>query len=219
MPDQITQELKAFGYELPEDLNRCISFHGHLCPGLLHGYVVARHAARTLGVDPSLDEEVVTICENSSCAVDAMQVLLGTTIGKGNLQFKNHGKMVFTIFSRDTERAIRYSRQGYYSYKGEHRDEFRKLEQLHNSGNITRGEKRRKKMLQALDLIGRPIEELFRVQEVDVPVPEFARIEHSVRCAQCGELTMESRMVTGDDGKRYCIPCAEEQGMVIGNLD
>ena len=75
----------ALGHKLPEDLKRCIAFHGHLCPGLVYGYLVAKEAVRLLGLRRSQDEEVVVISENDTCAVDALQVLLGTTTGKGNL--------------------------------------------------------------------------------------------------------------------------------------
>ena len=75
----------APGHKLPEDLKRCIAFHGHLCPGLVYGYLIAKKAVRLLGLRRSQDEEVVVISENDTCAVDALQVLLGTTTGKGNL--------------------------------------------------------------------------------------------------------------------------------------
>ena len=29
-------------FELPEDLKKCVDFHGHLCPGLVYGYLVAK---------------------------------------------------------------------------------------------------------------------------------------------------------------------------------
>jgi len=83
--------------ELPEDLEGCVLFHGHLCPGLVYGYLVAKEATRLLGLDRSRDEEVVAISENDTCAIDALQLLLGTTMGKGNLILRNFGKNVFTV--------------------------------------------------------------------------------------------------------------------------
>ena len=71
--------------KLPDDLNTCIEFHGHLCPGLVYGYLVGKEAIKLLHLKRSKDEEIVAISENDSCAVDALQVLLGTSIGKGNL--------------------------------------------------------------------------------------------------------------------------------------
>ena len=81
---------------LPEDLRYCIAFHGHLCPGLVYGYIVAKGAMDLLGIERAEDEEIVVISENDTCAVDALQVLLGTTTGKGNLILKDYGKNAFT---------------------------------------------------------------------------------------------------------------------------
>ena len=65
------------------------------------GWRAARAASEWLGVKSSGDEELVTIAENNSCSVDAFQYMLSTTFGKGNLVFKDHGKQVFTVISRE----------------------------------------------------------------------------------------------------------------------
>ncbi len=36
------KESKNIEFQLPEDLKKCIEFHGHLCPGLIYGYMVAK---------------------------------------------------------------------------------------------------------------------------------------------------------------------------------
>ncbi|MGC8781549.1 MAG: FmdE family protein, partial [Anaerolineae bacterium] len=60
-------------------LEEAIRFHGHFCPGLLIGYRAAQIALRELGVERVADEELVAICENDACGVDAVQVLTGCT--------------------------------------------------------------------------------------------------------------------------------------------
>src|SRR5680860_1879553 len=92
---------------LPADLQRAVDFHGHVCPGLVIGYRAAKAAAHALQVETSGDEELILIAENDSCSVDAFQVLLSTTFGKGNLYFRDHGKQVFTVGDRHSERAVR----------------------------------------------------------------------------------------------------------------
>ena len=72
------KESKNIEFQPPEDLKKCIEFHGHLCPGLIYGYIVAKAAMDLLKLNRSRDEEVVAISENDSCAVDALQILLGT---------------------------------------------------------------------------------------------------------------------------------------------
>ena len=75
-----------------EAWERCAAFHGHKCGGLAIGYQAARLAARLLGVSSPDDEQIVCVSENDACGVDAIQVLLGCSIGKGNLLFRMRGK-------------------------------------------------------------------------------------------------------------------------------
>jgi formylmethanofuran dehydrogenase subunit E len=198
-------------YELPEDLNRCIAFHGHLCPGLIYGYRVAKEAIERLGLDRSQDEEVVAISENDTCAVDALQVLLGTTAGKGNLIIKNYGKNAFTILNRSDKRAFRFSRKAHYRYEGENQDEFRRLEEAVAAKTATSEEQVHQKLLKSLDLISKPFAAVFSTTEVKFPEPPYAPLAPSEACARCGEMTMSTRMIETESGRRLCVPCAEAQ--------
>lgn len=65
----------------------CVQFHGHACGGLTIGYKAACYAAELLELSFSGDEQVVCIAENDACGVDAIQALLGCSIGKGNRCF------------------------------------------------------------------------------------------------------------------------------------
>lgn len=53
-----------------------------------------------------------------------------------------------------------------------------------------------------------PQEELIQVQDVQLDLPEKARIFSSVTCARCGELVMEPRARVRD-GQFVCIPCSD----------
>ena len=85
----------------------CVAFHGHSCPGLTIGYKAALYAIRLLDLSFSEDEEVVCISENDACCVDAIQIMLGCTAGKGNLLFHMTGKMAFTFLNRETGKSVR----------------------------------------------------------------------------------------------------------------
>ena len=91
--------------KMPDDLKSCVEFHGHICPGLIYGYQVAKEAMKLMNLTRAIDEEVVAICENDSCAVDALQVMLGTVAGKGNLIIKNFGKNAYTVLNRSKRQA------------------------------------------------------------------------------------------------------------------
>jgi len=188
-------------------------FHGHTCPGLALGYRVAILALDKLG-DRAVDEELVAIVENNSCAVDAVQVITGCTLGKGNLIFRDYGKQVYTFLkrpSRDrggkTTDAVRISvkwkpgeetdREKYMwnrYMKGDRSDEV--MKEVHR-----RKTKKIKAILNAKD------RELFRVTKEKMKIPCEAQILPSITCALCGEKVMESKARV-KAGSIVCIPCS-----------
>jgi formylmethanofuran dehydrogenase subunit E len=174
----------------------------------VYGYLVAKEASQLLGLLRSADEEVVAVSENDTCAVDALQVLLGTTIGKGNLIIKDYGKNVFTVINRSDKRAYRFSRKSYYKYEGEHREEFGRLEAAVAAGNANTKQRMRQKLLKSLDLLSKPFDRVFSTTEVKLPEQPYAPLAPSEACAQCGEMTMSTKMVETNNSRRLCIPCA-----------
>jgi formylmethanofuran dehydrogenase subunit E len=202
------KENKNIEFQSPEDLKKCIEFHGHLCPGLVYGYKVAKRAMDLLNLNRSRDEEIVAICENDSCAVDALQILLGTSIGKGNLILKDYGKNVYTILKRQNKKAYRFSRKKHYQYQGTPKDEFVRLDAAISSGTATDKDKQRHKLLKSEDLLNKPFDDIFHTEKVDCDIPPYAPLARSKACAVCGEMTMSTKMVEKEDGEHLCIPCA-----------
>jgi formylmethanofuran dehydrogenase subunit E len=196
--------------ELPADLKKCVDFHGHLCPGLVYGYLVAKEAIKLLELKRSRDEEVVAISENDSCAVDALQILLGTSTGKGNLILKDYGKNAYTILNRSKKRAYRFSRDKSYRYRGERQEEYNRLDAAFSSGAATDKDKRRLKMLKTSDLLSRPFDDVFTSKEIDFIMPPYAPLARSEACVKCGEMTMSTKMVASEDDQLVCIPCSRE---------
>jgi formylmethanofuran dehydrogenase subunit E len=201
------KETQSIKFNLPEDLKKCIEFHGHLCPGLVYGYLVAKEAMSLLKLERSKDEEVVVVSENDSCAVDALQILIGASTGKGNLILKDYGKNAYTILNRSDQRAYRFSRKKHYRYKGEAKEEFSRLDAAISSGTATEKEKRRHKKLKSKDLLSKSFGDVFFTEKVRFIMPPYAPLARSEACATCGEMTMSTKMVDADDGKRVCIPC------------
>ena len=85
-----------------KDFADVVAFHGHSCGGLALGYKACELAAEKLGLHFSEDEEIVAFTETDSCTVDAIQVLLGCTAGKGNLFVNNWGKTAFSFAATTT---------------------------------------------------------------------------------------------------------------------
>lgn len=196
--------------KIPDDLKRCIQFHGHICPGLIYGYRVAREARQLMSLRRSVDEEIVAICENDSCAIDALQVLLGTVAGKGNLIIKDFGKNAYTVLSRQKRLAYRFSRKTGYDYKGKEKSEFEKLDAAVSTGTASETERKRLKKLKIDDLLARPFPEIFTTRKVRFQEPLYAPLAPSLSCALCGEMTMATKMVKLKGGRQLCIPCSEK---------
>jgi formylmethanofuran dehydrogenase subunit E len=191
--------------------SEAVKFHGHVCPGLILGYRAAARALKELALERSEDEEIVAIVENDTCAVDAIQVITGCSLGKGNLIFRDFGKQVYTFVGRDTGEAVRIAINPdfeikdldpvYYELRGkvlfgEPTDEER-AEVTRRSGIV------HKKMLSL------PDDQLLIVTRETIDIPEKARLFKSLKCADCGELVAEHRArVKG--GKIVCMPCAGE---------
>ena len=163
--------------------DQCARFHGHVCGGLTIGYKAALYAMELLELDYSGDEEVVCISENDTCGVDAIQVVLGCSIGKGNLLFHMTGKQAFSFFNRKTGKAARLVLRERPAFATKEES----FEYMQN----------------------REPEELFDVKEPVCQVPENARLFQSYSCDCCGEMTAE-HMLRLQGGKKLCLDCWKE---------
>ena len=179
-------------HEIPAELAKAVEFHGHLCPGLVMGYVASKLGLERIGVERSEDEELIAIVENDSCAVDGVQVLAGCTTGKGNLFLRDYGKMVFTFAVRPSGRAVRVCL---------------KPKTEPNIKQVPEGSQERRD-LEIQYMLQQPADELFSIREETITLPETARIHESALCKLCGEMVMETR-TRSVDGSLVCIPCAE----------
>mgnify|MGYP004693589835 CR=1 FL=1 len=159
---------------------KCAAFHGHVCPGLTIGYRAALYAIDLLGLDFSDDEQVVCIAENDACGLDAIQVILGCSVGKGNLLFHIRGKQAFSFYCRKTGKSVR-------------------LVLKEKPHAMTREE--------SFDYYHTCTDsEMFAVKETTIPLPEQARIFDSYVCECCGETT-GANWVRLSQGKKLCLDC------------
>ena len=168
-----------------ELMKKATIFHGHLCPGIAIGVLVAKYVLEH-GFERSSDEELVAVVETDNCSVDALQILLGTTYGKGNLVHNDYGKNNYKIYSRKNQKAVKLALKA----------------SVLDSKKLSRDEKIQK----LLDL---EPEDVFEIREIEYDPPMMAQIEESVPCEICGELTMDSRIM-GYQDRNICIPCYKE---------
>lgn len=162
---------------------KAAAFHGHECPGLAIGFKVCQALEEHIPTEASIDEEIVCITENDSCAVDAVQSLLGCTFGKGNLIYKPMGKMAFNFYFRDSGKSLRL----YFNADGRDMSREERLEFILNA----------------------PTAELFSFSKPVFSIPEEAKIFQSVACEECGERAREDR-IRLRNGKKLCLGCFKE---------
>ena len=162
--------------------NKCAAFHGHECGGLTIGYKAALYAIELLELKFSDDEQVVCISENDACGVDAIQVILGCSIGKGNLLFHMRGKQAFSFYNRTTGNAVRLV----LKKKPECMTREQSFDYYQNCEPC----------------------EMFDVKEAAIRLPEKARLFDSYECECCGENT-GANWIRIAGGKKLCLDCYE----------
>ena len=177
--------MSGFQVNINDLMKKATVFHGHLCPGIAIGVLAAKYALEQ-GYEHSLDEEIVAVVETDNCAVDALQILLGTTYGKGNLVHLDYGKNNYSFYNRKTQKGIRLTLK----------------HEISNYKNLSRDEKIQK-------LLELEPESVFNIREIEFNPPMMAQIEESEPCEICGELAMDNRMMNYQ-GKFMCIPCYKE---------
>ena len=159
---------------------KCAAFHGHVCGGLTIGYKAALYAMELLEMEFSEDEQIVCIAENDACGVDAIQVMLGCSIGKGNLLFHMRGKQAFSFYNRKYGKSVR-------------------LVLKPKPDGMTRE--------QSFDYYQscRP-EDMFDVKKAVIQLPEKARLFDSYTCDCCGE-SAGANWIRLSGGKKLCLDC------------
>ena len=160
----------------------CVDFHGHECGGLTIGYKASLYAIKLLELEFSQDEQVVCIAENDACGVDGIQVMLGCSIGKGNLLFHMRGKSAYSFYNRKTGKSVRLVLKP-------------KPEGMTREASFA--------YYQAC----KP-EEMFDVKETTIAVPETARLFDSYTCDCCGEITGANWIRLAGD-RKLCLDCYE----------
>ena len=190
-----------------DDFKSCAAFHGHICGGMAIGYVAAHAGMTWLKSQRALDEELVAIVETDACCVDAIQVLTGCTFGKGNLIFRDYGKMCFTFFNRASGKGVRLAMKS---------DSFqtnpRQMELFGKARAKTITETEQTELQQLMqnrtkELLEADAKDLFDMQEITEALPDKARIAPSKACAKCGEPTMETKLerLAGEMVCRGCL--------------
>jgi formylmethanofuran dehydrogenase subunit E len=174
--------------------------HGHLCPGQAVGVRMAMLGCRLIGLDePASRDQIkklIVYVEMDRCTADAVAYATGVKLGRRSLKFIDHGIMAATFVNLETSQAFRVIST----------EESRDLAEAY-APEIA------EKHARQLDAYKRmPDSVLFRVQQVDVHIPEEdlpGPTRFKATCSRCGQVVRDRREVI-KDGRSFCKPCADD---------
>lgn len=168
-----------------EDLERAISFHGHLCGGQLTGVRMARYALSYFGIeDPDTYRDLIVFVECDRCLTDAIMTVTNCHPGKRRMKCLDFGKQAATFYDIQSGKAIRMA-------------------------NIS--EKAPKNCDLRAWFAERSDSDLFKIEKVNVHITENdlpGRPRQVAQCCKCGETVTDGREVLGADGQVLCRNCA-----------
>ncbi len=166
-------------------------FHGGLCPGIVIGTRMSIAGLKKLDMNLyKRNKDLIVYLEIDRCMADAVQAITGCSLGHRSLKYLNYGKFASTFVDTSNNRAVRIST-------------------IENS-NRTPGEFEMDDMVKELSQI--PEEELFKIEEVYVEIPEedlpgFPKFK--AVCNICGEQILDKRELT-INGDKVCHSCANK---------
>ncbi|MDR2602432.1 MAG: FmdE family protein [Spirochaetaceae bacterium] len=168
-----------------EDLKEAALYHGHICAGQILGVRMARLGVRKLALEePQKYRDLVVFVESDRCLSDAVSTVTGCKLGKRRLKHKDYGKSAASFLDLRTSRAVRVSSIGW----------------VNAPANVN--------LLEYFAAL--TDEELFKVEEVEIPFPPCeapGKPVEKIECGLCGEMITDSRHII-KDGKALCKSCA-----------
>ena len=171
--------------------------HGHICAGQVIGVRMCLLALSLIGIDEPKGadrKKLYVMVEIDRCATDAIQSVTGCSLGKRSMKWFDYGVMAATFVNLETARALRITaleeaRENSEKYCAEISDKY-------------------KRQLEAYKIM--PEEELFRIQNVRVEIPEEdmpGRPLKRVQCSRCHDWVQDKRDLLVE-GKILCRQCA-----------
>ncbi|MCF8366932.1 MAG: TrmO family methyltransferase, partial [Bacteroidales bacterium] len=152
--------------------------HGHFCPGLAMGVMMATKAMQMIRGNSDGLEDLLAIVETNNCISDGIQFVTGCTFGNNALIFKDFGKVAFTLTKRDGKgvrisacaNAKTYMKSAHPLFS----DSYKKVvtEQNHSEEEISRFKKMG--LEKAFATLSLDFDKLFSIEEIDVEVPDYA---------------------------------------------
>jgi formylmethanofuran dehydrogenase subunit E len=196
-------------------LKRIADFHGHLCPDLVLGGKLCEHIQKMLPITEPANGIATIIAENCTSALDAIQIMLGTTMGNQRLKVMDLGKHNYSIIPKTMANSFRLVLNE-QEYKDE--DTYKRLSDKMLNSTILMDEVVSLQMMideRVKHLLKQPPESLFRVEPIEreQQLPEVPSVY--LTCCRCNEQVLGSHAVEYEN-QTYCLPCF--RAMKVGNM-
>jgi len=185
-------------------------FHGHKCPAMPMGLRVGAAAMNKLGVERAKDGQIqafVDLGEDhcATCYADGLQVIMGTTFGKGNIKKTHKGKWAVTVVDKATGKAVRVTPTAEAMLGNKKTAFFTEYREKSIPASQVPAE-----VVDPLveKVISAPADMLMKISDVfDYEMEPKKDSFAGFVCEECGEMTVEEYgRVKGD--KKLCIDCA-----------
>ncbi|MFC1523250.1 FmdE family protein [Thermodesulfobacteriota bacterium] len=170
--------------------------HGHICAGQVIGVRMSMLGLRLIDINDPRGKErksLYVLVEIDRCATDAIQSVTGCSLGKRSLKWIDYGIMAATFVNLVSGKAVRITA----------REEARELSS-HYFPEITDKYERQREAYRVM-----PEEDLFKIEKVQVSIPEQdlpGRPMQRIQCQSCGDWVQDCREVI-HEGKTLCRPC------------
>jgi formylmethanofuran dehydrogenase subunit E len=190
-------------------LKRVADFHGHICPELALGGKFCEFVQSLLEEGTLTNSGLSIISENTTSALDAIQVLLGVTIGNQRLMVMDYGKHNYTLFSRQRDRGWKLKLKAHY-YDDE--DSYHSLEEkIFNKQALFEDMVRFQQLMDARvrQILELSPKELFSIEEVNAETRPKESVSIYLTCSVCGEQVLASRSIESRD-TIFCVPCFQK---------
>lgn len=191
-------------------LHQAGELHGHFCPGLSMGVMATMHVMDLMRQSSDGMEDFLAFVETNNCFSDGVQYISGCTFGNNALIFQDYGKNALSLVDRNGRgfrvRAKNDIRQVIGSLFPDFNPLFEKVVVEKNHEESLKQSFREVSKDASFGILEIPFDEMFDLQEVKLKIPDYAPIEESSICDECGEVFMSSRGICLN-GRRICHAC------------
>ena len=198
---QLLDKIVQYGFEL----------HGHKCPAMPLGLKTARAAMDVLGVKKSQAGELFALIELgdhhcAGCYADGVQMMAGTTMGKGNIEKTHKGKFGLLLIDRKEKRAAKVTPKGEILYGALNS----KFMSIREAGSLPQDVPWEVTKPLIEKVLGMPVEDQFDIEIIENVVVKTPKHQYKKGlCDNCDELVV-GMYANNENGKYLCNDCVDD---------